>query len=99
MNDKLFQELLDSIKQGGEIIRGEKEPSREFNFKNPDVRLIRKRYGLSQNKFSQLLGISPSTLRNWEQGRRRPEGPARVLLLIAEKHPEAILDSVYQNTK
>ncbi len=94
MNDKLFQELLESIKQGGQIMRGEKKPSRAFNFKNPDVRSIRKRYGLSQNKFAQLLGISPSTLRNWEQGRRKPEGPARVLLLVAERHPEAILDAV-----
>ena len=97
MNDKLFQELLESVKQGGEIIRGEKKAKRVFNFKNPDVKSIRLKYGLSQNKFAQLLGISPATLRNWEQGRRKPEGPARVLLLIAEKHPEAILDSVYQS--
>jgi len=96
MNDQLFQELLESVKQGGEILRGEKKPAREFHFKNPDVKLIRKKYGLSQTKFAQLLGISPATLRNWEQGRRKPEGPARVLLMVAEKHPEAILDSVYQ---
>lgn len=99
MNDKLFQELLESVKQGGEIIRGKKKPGREFNFKNPDVKLIRQKYGLSQNKFAQLLGISPATLRNWEQGRRKPEGPARVLLLVAEKHPEAVLDSVYRSAK
>ena len=99
MNDKLFQELLESVKQGGEIIRGEKKGSRVFEFKNPNVKSIRLKYGLSQTKFAQLLGISPATLRNWEQGRRKPEGPARVLLLIAEKHPEAILDSVYQVAK
>jgi putative transcriptional regulator len=95
MNDKLFQELLESIKQGGEIIRGKRKASREFNFENPDVRAIRAKYGLSQNKFAQLLGISPATLRNWEQGRRKPEGPARVLLLVASKHPDIILDSIY----
>jgi len=99
MKDKLFQELLESVKQGGEIIRGEKKASRTFDFKNPNVKSIRLKYGLSQNKFAQLLGISPATLRNWEQGRRKPEGPARILLLIAEKHPEAVLDSVYQSTK
>ncbi len=97
MNDKLFQELLESVKQGGAIIRGEQAPSREFNFHNPDVKQIRKRYGLSQTKFAQLLGISTGTLRNWEQGRRKPEGPARVLLLVAEKHPEAILDAIYES--
>ncbi len=99
MNDKLFQELIESVKQGGEIIRGERKESRTFNFKEPDVKLIRQKYGLSQNKFAQLLGISAATLRNWEQGRRKPEGPARVLLIVAEKHPEAILDSVYQSSK
>lgn len=96
MNDKLFNELMDSIKQGGAILRGDLKPSRVFNFENPDVKAIREQYGLSQNKFAKLLGISASTLRNWEQGRRKPEGPARILLSVAAKHPEAILDSVYQ---
>jgi len=41
-----------------------------------------------------MLGISVSTLQNWEQGRRTPEGPAMVLLRVAEKHPEAVLDAV-----
>ena len=95
MKDKLFQELLESVKQGGEIIRGERKASREFDFENPDVRAVRTKYGLSQNKCAQLLGISHATLRNWEQGRRKSEGPARILLLVASKHPEVILDSVY----
>ncbi|MBN2423719.1 MAG: helix-turn-helix domain-containing protein [Calditrichaceae bacterium] len=97
MDDKLFQELLESVKQGGEILRGERRPSRKFNFDDPDVKSIRIKYGLSQSKFAQLLGISPATLKNWEQGRRKPEGPARILLLIASKHPEAVLDSVYRS--
>lgn len=96
MNDKLFNELMDSVKQGGEIKRGVLKPSRVFNFDNPDVKAIREQYGLSQSKFAKLLGISASTLRNWEQGRRKPDGPARILLSVAAKHPEAILDSVYQ---
>ncbi len=99
MNHELFNELLESVKEGGKIIQGEQEASRRFDFKNPDVKSIRQKYGLSQNKFAQLLGISPATLRNWEQGRRIPEGPARVLLMVAEKHPEAILDSLYQSEK
>jgi putative transcriptional regulator len=95
MNDKLFKELMDSVKQGREIKRDELKPSRVFDFKNPDVKAIRKQYGLSQSKFAKLLEISASTLRNWEQGRRKPEGPARILLSVAAKHPEAILDSIY----
>jgi len=95
MNDKLFNELLDSINQSGKIRRGEMQASRVFEFDNPDVKEIRMLYGLSQDKFAKMLGISTSTLRNWEQGRRKPEGPARILLTIAAKHPEAVLDSVY----
>jgi len=95
MKEELFNELLESVKQGGAIRRGELKPSRVFEFKQPDVQAIRKKYGLSQDKFAKLLGISVATLRNWEQGRRRPEGAARVLLRVAAKHPEAILDVVH----
>ena len=95
MKDKLFDELLDSINQGAKILRGEMKASRIFEFDKTDIQSIRKKYGLSQDKFAKMLGISVGTLRNWEQGRRKPEGPARVLLRVAEKHPEAILDSVY----
>ena len=95
MKEEMFNELLNSVKQGGEIIRGEWVASREFDFDNPDVKAIRDQYGLSQAKFAELLGISIATLRNWEQGRRRPEGPARILLSVAAKHPEAILDSLH----
>jgi putative transcriptional regulator len=94
MKAELFQELVESVKQGGAIMRGEMQPGRVFDVEVNDVQTIRKQYGLSQEKFAQLLGISVSTLRNWEQGRRKPEGPAQVLLRVAAKHPEAILDVV-----
>ena len=96
MKDELFQELLESIKQGSKIMRGKMEPGRTFTFEQPDVKTIRSNYGLSQDKFAKLLGISAATLRNWEQGRRKPEGAARVLLQVAAKHPEAVLDTVHQ---
>jgi putative transcriptional regulator len=60
----------------------------------PDVVALRARFQLSQAKFAALLGISTATLRNWEQGRRTPEGPARVLLQVAARHPEAVLNAV-----
>ena len=94
MKKELFEELLESVRHGGAILRGERKPSRVFEFSEPDVRAVRAHYGLSQEKFASLMGISVGTLRNWEQGRRRPEGPARVLLRIAAKHPEAVLDVV-----
>ena len=95
MKKDLFNELVESVKEGGAILRGEMKPNREFIFEPIDVQSIRKKYGLSQDKFAKLLGISVATLRNWEQGRRKPEGPARVLLRVAAKHPKAVLDVVH----
>ena len=94
MREDVFEELLESVRQGGQILRGERTPSRVFTNGEPDARRIRQLYRLSQDKFARLMGISVATLRNWEQGRRSPEGPARVLLRVAAKHPEAILDVV-----
>ena len=94
MNDELFNELVDSVREGGAILREEEEAARTFVVEEPDVAAIREEYGLSQAKFAALLGISVRTLQNWEQGRRRPQGPARVLLRVASKHPKAVLDVV-----
>lgn len=94
MKDELFKELVASVREGGTILRGEAEASREFVVEEPDVAAIREEYGLSQAKFAALLGISVRTLQNWEQGRRQPQGPAKVLLRVASKHPEAVLDVV-----
>jgi len=92
MKKELFDELLQSVKQGGAIIKRTMKPARTFTFAESEVKKIREHYGLSQDKFAVLMGISTATLRNWEQGRRKPEGPARVLLQVAEKHPAALLD-------
>jgi putative transcriptional regulator len=94
MKDAQFDELVSGIRQAGKIRRGEMPASRRFEFEAVDIREIRKTLGLSQSEFAQLIGISVGTLRNWEQGRRRPEGPARALLRIAATHPEAVLDAL-----
>ncbi len=56
-----------------------------------DVPAIRKTLGLSQPEFARFMGVSVATLRNWEQDRREPQGPARSLLLVAAKQPEAVI--------
>ena len=94
MKKELFKELIESVKQGGAIMKGTMKPSRTFTFPESEVRKVRKQYGLSQDKFANLMGISVATLRNWEQGRRKPEGPARVLLRVAATHPDALLDII-----
>jgi DNA-binding transcriptional regulator YiaG len=59
-----------------------------------DVAALRRFVGLSQSQFAQAMGISVHTLRNWEQGRRRPDGPAIGLLRIAARHPRIIRENV-----
>ena len=61
-----------------------------------DIGALRRFVGLSQTEFAQALGISVHTLRNWEQGRRRPEGPANALLRIAARHPRIIRENLHQ---
>jgi putative transcriptional regulator len=94
MKQELFNELLESIRQAGEIRKGKQVASRMNIIEDPDVRQIRDSYDMSQDQFASLLGISVATLRNWEQGRRKPQGPAKVLLRVAAKRPKAILESL-----
>ena len=74
---------MESIKQAGQIERGELKPAREFNFTPADIKEIRSRMNKSQAEFALMIGAKVSTLQNWEQGRRLPKGPARALLKIA----------------
>ena len=94
MKDELFSELVESVREGGAILKGKAPPARAFEVEIPEVREIRETYDLSQAEFAALLGISVDTLQNWEQGRRSPAGPARVLLQVVAKHPEAVWDVV-----
>lgn len=59
-----------------------------------DVKATRQRLGLSQAAFAAKFGFQAATLRNWEQGRTYPDGPARVLLAVIAKHPEAVEDAI-----
>ena len=93
MNDELFAELMESVREGGAILRVNSS-SRKFVIEAPDVKQIREGYDLSQREFAALLGISIKTLQNWEQGRRTPHGAARILLQVAAKHPNAVWDVV-----
>lgn len=94
MDEQMFAELEASLKEGMAILREEAKPSRTFVFESPDVKAIRDNLHLTQEQFAALIGISVRTLQNWEQNRRVPEGPARVLLMVAAKHPKVVLDVV-----
>src|SRR5262249_34568704 len=87
-------ELVESVREGAAILKGKAKPSRTFGINGADIKQVRINYQLSQAEFAALLGISVGTLRNWEQGRRMPEGPARMLLQVAAKYPDAVWDAV-----
>ncbi len=59
-------------------------------FSQLDVKAIRQRLGLTQMAFARRYGLSLGSVRNWEQGCRQPEGPARILLRVIEREPEAV---------
>ncbi|HZR20949.1 MAG TPA: NadS family protein [Verrucomicrobiae bacterium] len=93
MKKELFEELLASVKQAKAIEKGTLKAARVVRVNaKADIVRVRGKLGLSQSKFAAILGISADTLQNWEQGRRSPTGPAKVLLKIAAKHPEILLE-------
>ena len=96
MEDKLFEKLIESASQATEIVRGKRVPSRTFEVSSDIIREIRESTGLSQEKFAGLIHISVGTLRNWEQGRRRPEGPAAALLTAIRNDPRRVVAALNQ---
>ena len=99
MRAKAFDTLVTSIRQAGAIRRGARRPSRVFHFKREDVRAIRENLGKSQTEFALLIGVSVATLRNWEQGRRVPDGPALALLRVAARNPKAVAAALHQTRR
>ena len=97
MKDEQFTELIASVKEAGKIMRGEIKPSRVFHFPEPDVKAIRENIGISQSTFAALIGVSPRTLQNWEQGHRHPTGPAKVLLRLVQSDPESVIKNLHAN--
>jgi putative transcriptional regulator len=90
MKKQDFDNLVGSIRQAGKIRRGDMKASRIREIAPVDVKAIRRKLGKSQAEFAWMIGVSAATLQNWEQGRRRPDGPARALLKIASLNPEAV---------
>ncbi len=98
MNDETFAELTESIRQAGAIKRGKAKPSRRFEIAAPNVRRIRTRLAASQSRFADIIGVSINTIQNWEQGRCVPTGPARVLLVVADRNPELLIKTLGAGT-
>ena len=84
--------ILEGLEQAVAWTRGQNDKVRVSLVEVPeiDIRGVRKKMGLSQAQFATRFGLPPATLRNWEQGRARPDAPTRVLLAVIAKHPEAV---------
>lgn len=95
MKKTAFQEITRSIREAGGIRRGELAPGRVTSFEPTDVKAIRAQLDQSQEEFAMMIGVSVSTLRNWEQGRRTPDGPALALLRVAARNPRAVADALH----
>jgi putative transcriptional regulator len=95
MKKEHFEKLVASIKEAGQIKANHKKPSRIFKVEPPEIRSVREKLKVSQNEFAIMIGVSVRTLQNWEQGRRTPEGPAKALLRVAFRNPQAVLDALH----
>ena len=88
------ESIIEGLKQAIAWTNGENDDVRVTLVQVPevDVRKVRMRMKLSQAQFATKFGFPPATLRNWEQGRSRPDAPTRVLLAVIAAHPEAVED-------
>jgi putative transcriptional regulator len=88
------ESIIEGLKEAIAWTRAENSDVRVTLVQAPevDVREVRTKMGLSQAQFATKFGFPPATLRNWEQGRSRPDAPTRVLLAVIAKHPEAVED-------
>ncbi len=95
MNKKDFDKLVTSIKQMKQIKAGKLKAAKATKFNHIEIKSIRQKLHQSQSEFAFMIGVSPSTLKNWEQGLRTPMGPAMALLTVAQKNPHAVYDALH----
>src|SRR5262245_27119260 len=96
MARKAFDAIAAGLKDAIAHARGEAGRGRVRRVRVPDVDVsaVRAKLGLSQEDFAATFGVSLGTIRNWEQGRRRPDGPARALLVVIDTAPKAVMDAL-----
>jgi len=94
MDKKLFAELVESMQQHNEIMAGTRKPVRVTKVNAQSIKVLRASAGLTQEKFAALIQVDLSTLRNWEQGRREPTGPAKALIRGITNDPKHVLKAL-----
>ena len=96
MSSKLGDDLIEAMQEATAFMDGMPGQTRQHLVEVPtiDVAAIRRRTGLSRPRFAARFGLDPRALQEWEQGRRRPDRAARLLLRIIERHPEVVEEAV-----
>ena len=94
----LVRDIVASLKEYGAYKRGEKTGVKIYTFpkvpEDVDVKAIRSKLGMTQEQFTSF-GFSLSAIRHWEARRRMPEGPARVLLMVIDRDPSVVLETLH----
>ena len=96
MNKKAFDDLLASVQWMKRHQAGKSHSGRASQAPRTDVKQVRNRAGLAQAEFARLIGVSTRTLQNWEQGHRRPTGPAAALLRAVSADPKAVIKALHR---
>ena len=93
---KAFDKVVAGLEDARVYLNGRRDgfAVHEVEVPEPDVVAIRARTGLSQSVFARNIGVRLDTLKSWEQGRRRPEGPARVLLALIDRRPSIVQEEL-----
>ena len=93
---KAYTDIKEGLDDAIAHAKGKKAKAKEHRIEALDVKAIREKTGMSQQRFCATFGISIGTLRHWEQGARSPRGPARVLLRVVERNPKAVIKAIEQ---
>jgi len=89
---KVGQEILQGAQDALDYLRGDKTKGRAHYIIAADINVksIREKTGLTQERFAETYGFSLSTLKKWEAGNRQPEGPAKAYLMVINKRPNVV---------
>lgn len=94
--NKAYTEISEGLDDAIAHAKGKKARAKDHHMEPIDVKSIRQKTGMSQQRFCATFGISIGTLRHWEQGLRSPRGAARVLLKVVENNPKAVIKAIEQ---
>src|SRR3954454_10157829 len=94
MSNDAFKKIARGLREAIAHVKGEGTGAVVHFADDRDVSAVREKTALSQEDFARTFGVSLGTLRNWEQGRRAPDGPARVLLTLIDRDPVAVLKTL-----